>query len=98
VALLQVGLEAVGEDSRLLGIARNIGDRLEVCRGRVLRIELIELVRRLPLLDRAVRGGERLLPGEGEAHVGEHDDPRRDQHDRADTQKAPHRGDSRSVA
>ena len=51
---------------------------------RILRLEIVELVRRLALLERAVGRRERLLPDQGQAGVGEHDDPRRDQHHRDD--------------
>ena len=98
MALLEVRLEAVGQDARLLGAAMHPGDRLQVRRGRILRLELVELVRRLPLLDGAIGGREGLLPDEGETGVREDDEPRGDQHDRDDSEYPVHRRDSRSGA
>ena len=49
-------------------------------------------------VDGAVGGREGLLPDEGEAGVGEDDEPRGDQHDRDDSEYPVHRRDSRSGA
>ena len=85
--VLQVRLEPVGEDPCLPGVAVNAGDRLQIRGGRELRLELVELVRRLACLIDAVGGRERLLPDQRQPDVGEDDEPGGDQHDRDDAER-----------
>ncbi len=87
---LRFGGEAFGEDADPLAFAERAGDRRAVGGGGVARFDALQLIRRFALFDRAVERGERLLVGERDRHLGDQDDPRRDQRDREDVAKAAH--------